>query len=123
MTADHWINRSRDINPKYLEKTFLKTYEGQPGNFAGLLGLRGVGAKTIRALSLISDIVYGARPSFRDPARFSFAHGGKDGTPYPVDRENYDLSIDILNKALDKGKIDHTEKVKAFRRLAKFQKV
>jgi hypothetical protein len=122
MTADHWINRARDINPRYLEKTFLKVYEGQPADFAGLLGLEGVGPKTIRALSLISDIVYGARPSFRDPARYSFAHGGKDGTPYPVDRENYDLSIDVLRKALDRGKIDYTEKVKAFKRLAAFQK-
>ena len=122
MTADHWIDPKRDINPKYLEKTFLKAYEGQPEDFAGLLGLPGVGPKTIRALSLISDIVYGARPSFRDPARYSFAHGGKDGTPYPVDRANYDLSIEILSKALDKGRIDYTEKVNAFRRLAVFQK-
>ena len=121
MTADHWINRARDVNPRYLEKTFLKAYENQPENFADLLGLKGVGPKTIRALSLISDIVYGVKPSFRDPARYSFAHGGKDGTPYPVDRENYDLSVEILSKALEKGRIDYTEKVKAFRRLAAFQ--
>jgi len=122
MTADHWINRARDVNPRFLEKTFLKAYESQPADFAGLLGLEGIGPKTIRALSLIAGVVYGAPPSFRDPARFAFAHGGKDGTPYPVDRENYDRSIDILSRALDKGRIDHSEKVKAFRRLADFQR-
>ena len=57
-------------------------------------------AKTIRALALISELVYGKTPSFNDPVRYSFAHGGKDGHPYPVDKETYDGSIEILRKAL-----------------------
>jgi len=109
---------AQDIHPERLEKIFLKTYEGQPQNFEQLLGMPGVGPKTIRALSLISELVYGAGPSFRDPARYSFAHGGKDGHPYPVDRENYDRSIEILRKAVNKARIGRREKVEAIRRLS-----
>ena len=86
-----------------------------------LLGLRGVGPKTVRSLSLVAELIFGAQASFRDPARFSFAHGGKDGHPYPVDRENYDLSIDILRQSLSAAKVGHTDKVKAFKRLARFE--
>ncbi|MCH7761681.1 DUF763 domain-containing protein [candidate division TA06 bacterium] len=84
-----------DIHPDRLKKIFLKTYEHQPENFETLMGMEGVGPKTIRALSLIAELVYGVPASHRDPARYAFAHGGKDGHPYPVDRENYDRSIQI----------------------------
>ena len=100
-----------------LEKPLWLAYERQVDSFEGLVGLEGVGAKTIRALSLISELVYGAPASFRDPARFSFAHGGKDGIPYPVDRDTYDQSIASLRKALGKARIETSEKVKAFKRL------
>ncbi len=89
----------------------------KPKNFEKLLETKGVGPKTIRALSLISELVYGNKPSFTDPAKYSFAHGGKDGYPYPVDKKNYDRSIEILEKALRKAKIGYTEKIKALRRL------
>jgi len=89
----------KDINPERLSKIFLTTYANQPENFEKLLGIKGVGPKTIRALSLISELVYGIAPSFNDPVRYSFTHGGKDGHPYPVDRKNYDLSISILKKS------------------------
>jgi hypothetical protein len=112
-----------DINPDNLNRIFLKTYESQPENFEKLLGLKGIGPKTIRALSLISELVYGAPASFRDPVRYSFAHGGKDGHPYPVDRENYDKSIDVLKKAITQAKIGRTEKVKAIQRLSVFYQV
>lgn len=106
-----------DINPERLKRVLLTTYERQPGDFASLLGIKGVGPKTVRSLSLISELLYEAKPSFRDPVRFSFAHGGKDGYPYPVDRGNYDLSIDFLKKAVDQAKIGRTEKLKALKRL------
>ncbi len=110
----------RDINPERLNKIFLSTYEKQPQNFEALLGTKGVGPKTIRALSLISEIIYGTAPSFLDPVRYSFAHGGKDGYPYPVDRKNYDLSIQILKKAINNSKMERSEKIKALRRLYYF---
>jgi uncharacterized protein len=65
-------------------------FEAQPGSFEELLGAWNVGSKTIRALALLSEVIHGAEASFRDPARFSFADGGKDGHPYPVDRSTYD---------------------------------
>ena len=109
-----------DINPEYLKKVLLKTYAAAPADFETLLGIEGVGAKTLRALALTSELVYGTKASFRDPARFSFAHGGKDGTPFPVDRATYDRTLDVLGRALNRAKIDRAEKVRAFRRLATF---
>ena len=79
-----------------------------------------MGAKTLRALALTSELVYGTRASVRDPARFSFAHGGKDGTPYPVDRATYDRTIDVMHRALHAAKVGRTEKLHAFRRLSDF---
>ncbi len=107
----------RDIHPDRLSKILLATYERQPQNFEQLLAFEGVGAKTLRALSLLSEIVYDVPVSLRDPARYSFAHGGKDGFPYPVDRQTYDKSIRILHTALERAKIGDTEKLAAFRRL------
>ena len=76
-----------DIKPKNFKKILEKTYERRPQDFEQLLGMEGVGPKTIRALSLISELVYGKPAAFEDPVRFSFAHGGKDGHPYPVNRK------------------------------------
>ena len=80
--------------------------------------LRELGPKTIRALSLVSEIIYGADPSYEDPARYSFAHGGKDSIPYPVDTKTYDNTINILEKAVKRSKIGILDKEKALRRLA-----
>ena len=109
-----------DINPKYLKKILLRTYETAPADFEALLAIEGVGAKTLRALALTSELIYGTQASHRDPARYSFAHGGKDGTPYPVDRTAYDKTIDVMRHALNGAKIERAEKVRAFRRLAEF---
>lgn len=109
-----------DIDPKKLHRILTKTYENQPEDFEKLLGIRGVGPKTIRALSLISEIIYGTPPSYRDPARFSFAHGGKDGTPFPVDRKTYDKTIDIMKRAIHLASIGREEKLHTIRRLMKY---
>lgn len=112
----------QDLHPDSLRRVLIKAYEGQPENFEQLLGTEGVGPAAIRALSLISELVYGVPPSFRDPAKFSFAHGGKDGTPFPVDRKTYDQSIEVLRKAVRASKLGQTEETSAFRRLAAFEK-
>lgn len=109
-----------DIKPENIYKILLQTYEKQPSDFESLIGLRGVGAKTLRALALTSEIIYGTQLSFKDPARYSFAHGGKDRIPYPVDRNLYDRTIDILKNAVKEAKIGMTDKVLALKRLAKF---
>jgi hypothetical protein len=111
-----------DIDPKRLHRVLLAGYESQARDFAAFLALPGVGAKTLRALSLVAEVIYGAAPSFRDPARFSYAHGGKDGTPYPVDREGYDRSIDILRRALSRARLGDYDKMRAVRRLAGFER-
>ena len=98
----------------------MKTYERAPKDFETLLGIEGVGPKTLRALALASELVHGTPATLRDPARFSFAHGGKDGTPFPVDRITYDRTIEILGKAINRSTIARSEKIKAFKRLAAF---
>jgi hypothetical protein len=116
----HHDVRGADIDPRYLHRILLKTYEQTPADFESLLSIPGVGAKTLRALALASELIYGARTSSRDPARFSFAHGGKDGHPYPVDRETYDKTIEVLGTALRRARVDHSEQVRALKRLARF---
>ena len=120
MPARHPLLPELDVATPYLEKILLKTYERAPRDFESLLGIEGVGPKTLRALALASELVHGAPATMRDPARFSFAHGGKDGTPFPVDRITYDRTIEVLNKAINRSAIDRSEKVQAFRRLAAF---
>jgi len=107
----------QDIHPDRMQKILLSTYEQSPESFESLLGIVGVGPKTIRALSLLAELIYGVPPSYSDPARFSFAHGGKDGHPYPVDRRTYDQSIELLRRVLSRCKIDLSEKERAIRRL------
>jgi hypothetical protein len=120
MPARHPLLPEFDVASRYLEKILLKTYEQAPRDFETLLAIPGVGPKTLRALALASELVHGTPAAMRDPARFSFAHGGKDGTPYPVDRITYDETIEFLNKAINRSAVDRSEKVQAFRRLAKF---
>jgi uncharacterized protein len=116
----HDIRPDEDVATPYLKKILLKTYERAPENFETLLGMPGVGARTLRALALVSEVIYGKPASMRDPARFAFAHGGKDGHPFPVDRETYDRTIGILHGALDRSRLDRSEKIRAFKRLAGF---
>jgi hypothetical protein len=109
-----------DIRPESFERTLARAYENPPAGFEALLATRGVGPKTIRALALIADLLYGAKASVRDPATFGFAHGGKDGIPYPVDRNTYDQSIDILRHAVDRAQLADRERLAAIRRLARY---
>jgi hypothetical protein len=109
-----------DVNAQHLEKILLKTYERAPKDFETLLGMEGVGARTLRALALASEVIYGTPASTRDPARFSFAHGGKDGTPFPVDIETYDKTVEVLRAAVNKANIDRSERVKALKRLVDY---
>ncbi|MBD3208381.1 MAG: DUF763 domain-containing protein [Candidatus Nealsonbacteria bacterium] len=97
---------------KYLDKILWKTCQRRPENYENLLSLQGVGPKTIRALSLVSEVIYGAEPSYEDPARYSFAHGGKDGTPFFVDKQAYDQSIEFFKKVVKKMKLPLSEKRK-----------
>jgi hypothetical protein len=101
---------------KYLEKILFRVHENSPASFEQLLMNEGVGPMTIRALSLVSELIYGAKPSYEDPARYSFAFGGKDGVPFPVNRPVYDKTLDVIEKGIKKAQISFKEKEKALRR-------
>lgn len=118
MPRRHYISAG-DVNAGRLLKAFNAIHEARPKSFRELLEIRGVGPRTLGALALVSELVYGAPPSFADPARFSFAHGGKDGYPFPVDRPTYEHSIDFLKTCIDKAKIGDREKLDTFKRLGK----
>lgn len=101
----------------YLKKILDKLCSEQPENYEKMLATAGVGPKTIRALSLVAEVIYGAKPSYQDPARYSFAHGGKDATPYPVDRKTYDQTINTMVEVVRKSKINPGEKDQAIKKL------
>jgi len=103
---------------KYLKKILNKLSEDGPRSYEDFVATEGVGPKTVRALSLVGEVIYGAQPSYEDPARYSFAHGGKDATPFPVDRKTYDQTIETLGRAVRKSRINPSEKDKALRRLS-----
>ncbi len=122
LPARHQITYS-DIKPENFEKILLKTYTRQPGDFENLLLIQGFGPKAMRALVLLSEIIYKKQPSYKDPVSYSFAHGGKDGIPYPVNRKLYDANIEFLKGILNSSKIEESEKTKAFKRLSDFESI
>lgn len=122
MPRNHAVDIRRDINPRHLKKIMLSTYEAAPEGFEQVLSVPGVGAKGVRALVLLAELLYGTSASTRDPARFSFAHGGKDGHPFPVDRATYDGTVRYLRTALDRARIGRTDRVHALKRLADWEK-
>jgi hypothetical protein len=121
LPSRHWVDIKQDVNPAHLRKVLISTYEADPQTFEQLLAVPGVGPKAVRALALVADVVYGTPASMRDPARFSFAHGGKDGHPYPVNRAVYDHSVDWLREAVNKARIGHSDRLKALQRLAEWK--
>jgi hypothetical protein len=124
-TLDDWSpSKSKDGSFPHLDmprsinwRKMKEVYDVQPTNYEGLLSQPGVGPRTIRALALISDLIYGERPSWEDPIRYTFAHGGKDGVPHPVDLSTYQSSIQILEEAIAQARLDQTEKLHALKRL------
>jgi hypothetical protein len=116
-----------DLTPKYLSmpwninwKTMQKVYEFQPANYEELLGFRGVGPATVRGLALIGELIYGEKPSWKDPVKYSFAYGGKDGVPFPVDRKAMDESIQVLRQSIQEAKIGDRERIVSLQRLREF---
>jgi hypothetical protein len=99
----------------------LDLHEFDPKNYEELVAFEGVGPKTVRALALIAKLVYGKEVSWVDPVKYTFAHGGKDRIPYPVDRRTYDESIRTLKEILEKAEIERKEKLEALKRLAELE--
>jgi hypothetical protein len=110
------LSMPRNINWNALSQA----YETQPSNYEELLSIRGVGPATVRGLALIAELVYGEKPSWKDPVKYSFAYGGKDGVPYPVNRKAMDESIQILKQTVQAAKVGDKEKTQALQRLRVF---
>jgi hypothetical protein len=117
-----WIQTQTTLNmPRNISwDTLNRIYEFQPENYEELLSIKGVGPATVRGLALVAELVYGEEPSWEDPVKFSFAYGGKDGVPFPVDRRAMDESIDILKKSVEEARIGESDKIRSLQRLRQF---
>ena len=113
MPTQHSITRLSKTTVEALRRA----YEFQPESYEELVAIRGIGPKAVRALALVSELIYGSAPSWKDPAKYSFAHGGKDGIPYPVDRRTYHRTIEIVENATRNANVGENEKTKAIKRL------
>jgi hypothetical protein len=109
--------KARDVDLRRLGAVLAVSYERQLRDFASLLLLENLGPRTLQTLALVAEVVHGAPSRFSDPARFSFALGGKDGRPFPVPLKTYDESLSVLRRALDAAKLGHTDRVDGFKRL------
>ncbi len=114
---DHHEVRVEDVDTKRLGAILVTAYESQPKDFESLLLTPGLGPRTLQSLTLVSEIIHGTPSRFKDPARFSFAHGGKDGHPFPVPTRIYDESIRILGDCIEKSKLGYKDKSECLRRL------
>jgi hypothetical protein len=101
-------------------KTLKQVYDFQPKNYEELLSFKGVGPATVRGLALVAELIYGEKPSWKDPVKYSFAYGGKDGVPFPVDRKAMDESIQMLRQAVQEAKFGDKEKMRSLQRLSRF---
>ena len=99
---------------------FKRIYDIHPQNYEQLISISGVGPGTVRALSLIGELIYGTKASWKDPVKYNFAHGGKDGVPYPVARKIYDRSIRYLSSAIEGAEIERDEKIQSLKKLAEY---
>lgn len=116
MPSHHDV-RTENVNLKRLGSVLALAHDTKPANFESLLMLEGVGPRTLQSLTLVSEVIHGTPSRFEDPARFSFAHGGKDGHPFPVPTRIYDETIHTLKDALLKAKIGESDKKEAIRKL------
>ncbi|MFT5640913.1 MAG: hypothetical protein ACI9A7_001011 [Cyclobacteriaceae bacterium] len=118
LPAHHDVQQ-KDVDIKRLGAVLALAQELPVQDFESLLLLQGLGPRTLQSLTLVSEVIYGTSSRFQDPARFSFAHGGKDGHPFPVPTQVYDESISVLKTAVEKAKIDRSDKLKAIASLSK----
>lgn len=115
--SNHHEVKAQDVDLKRLGAMLWLTQEKQPADFEELLLLEGLGPRTLQSLALVSEVIYGTPSRFTDPARFSFAHGGKDGHPFPVPLKVYDETIQVLGKAIQKARLDQSDKQHAILKL------
>jgi hypothetical protein len=115
---NHHEVKAKDVDLKRLGAMLWLTQEKQPADFEELLLLEGMGPRTLQSMALVSEVIYGTASRFSDPARFSFAHGGKDGHPFPVPVKIYDETIAVLSKAVQQAKVGQSDKLHAIQQLS-----
>ncbi|MEO3406105.1 DUF763 domain-containing protein [Mucilaginibacter sp. CAU 1740] len=118
MPSHHQVH-AKDVDLKRLGAVLWLAHEKQPKDFEDLLLLQGLGPRTLQSLALVSEVIHGTPSRFKDPARFSFAHGGKDGAPFPVPTKVYDETLGVLQNAIQKAKLGNSDKNEAIKRLSK----
>lgn len=106
-------------SPRYLNKILHRLYERPLQDYEHLLETRGVGPSTLRALAMVAEVTHGVQPSFSDPVRYAFAHGGKDGFPFPVQKDDLEHSLTVLRTAVEHAKLGRRDRLEALRRLAR----
>jgi len=116
MPSHHDV-KAKDVDLKRLGAILWLAHEKRPSDFEELLLLEGLGPRTLQSLALVSEVIHGTPSRFKDPARFSFAHGGKDGHPFPVPTKIYDETLGVLQTAIHKAKLGNSEKSEAIKRL------
>jgi len=121
LPGHHYVT-AKDVDLKRLGAMLWLTHEKRPADFEELLLLEGMGPRTLQSMALVSEVIYGTPSRFKDPARFSFAHGGKDGHPFPVPLKVYDETLSVLAKAIEKAKIGQTDKLQAVRQLSEISR-
>ncbi len=114
MPSNHYI---KNMNKKQLE-TLRKAREIRPRDYEELISIKGLGPSLIRSLALTANIIYGTPISWKDPAKYSFAHGGKDGIPYPVDKKTMTKTTSIIRQAIEESKINNNDKIRALKKLS-----
>ncbi|QEM04418.1 DUF763 domain-containing protein [Mucilaginibacter rubeus] len=117
MPSHHEVH-AKDVDLKRLGAVLWLAHEKQPKDFEDLLLLQGLGPRTLQSLALVSEVIHGTPSRFKDPARFSFAHGGKDGAPFPVPTKVYDETLSTLQTAIQKAKMGNSDKNEAIKRLS-----
>ncbi|RWX73783.1 MAG: DUF763 domain-containing protein [Candidatus Methanosuratincola subterraneus] len=122
-TLGEWTGERMLIMPWNINwKAMERAYNSQPKNYEELLGLEGIGPSTVKGLALVSELIYGEAPSWKDPVKYSFAFGGKDGVPFPVRRKEMDEAIEILRLAVESAKLGERERQGALRRLSELER-
>lgn len=140
MSIDNWINQpvinnnlfrlpefsdpASDLHyymPRKIDWNLMrKIYDIHPSTYEEFLSIPGVGPSTIRAVSLIAELIFGSKTSWNDPVKFTFAHGGKDGVPFFIDKSNYDESTRLLQSCIEGAEISREERVSSLKKLTEF---
>ncbi len=118
LRLESWMDKRSLVMPRSVNWEAVRTaYQFQPHSYEEMVSIKGIGPATVRGLALVAELIYGCKPSWRDPVKFNFAFGGKDGVPFPVDRRTMDEAIEVLRNGITASGVGHNDEMRALRRL------